>query len=81
MKAVANVNDIIAPAIVEKEMDPVDQASKPFGLNFAARFGVGKIIERWGLLSTGDSVLASHTEAPGSNQAFLHKFFRGYYTT
>lgn len=27
LKAVANVNDIIAPAIVEKEMDPVDQAS------------------------------------------------------
>lgn len=25
LKAVANVNDIIAPAIVEKEMDPIDQ--------------------------------------------------------
>ena len=25
LKAVANVNDIIAPAIVDKEMDPVDQ--------------------------------------------------------
>jgi len=27
LKAVANVNDIIAPAIVDKEMDPVDQAA------------------------------------------------------
>jgi enolase len=25
LKAVQNVNEIIAPAIIEKEMDPVDQ--------------------------------------------------------
>ena len=25
LKAVANVNDVIGPAIVEKEMDPIEQ--------------------------------------------------------